>query len=109
AMATAPNRRQVVKRLFGLGAVAAAVAGQQDTQAARRGYSGPPISPVSCQPQCEGNLCGSNGCGGACACRFGCFCLAGAATGFPNASATCVVSWVLPQGNVCATNSDCDW
>ena len=102
-VATATNRRQIVKRLFALGAVVAGVAVQHDGEAARRGYSGPPIPPVGCQPQCVGNSCGSNGCGGTCACRFGCFCLAGAATGFPNASATCVVEWVLPQGNLCKT------
>jgi hypothetical protein len=106
-VATATNRRQIVKRLFALGAVVAGVAVQHDGESARRGYSGPPIPPVGCQPQCVGNSCGSNGCGGTCACRFGCFCLAGAATGFPNASATCVVEWVLPQGNLCKSSGDC--
>lgn len=107
AVASAPNRRQLLKSLVGLGALAAPMALMQDGQAARRGYSGPKLPPFGCQSQCNGNSCGSNGCGGTCACRFGCFCLAAAATGFPNASATCVVEWVLPEGNLCATNGDC--
>jgi hypothetical protein len=111
SLAVAPNRRQVVKRLLGLGAVAAAVAAQEDSQAARRGYSGPPIPPLGCQPQCVGNSCGSNGCGGRCSCRFGCFCLADEARGmgFPNASAVCVADFIAPDGHVCTQDSDCDW
>lgn len=109
AVAAAPNRRQLLKSLVGFGALAASVAVTQDGRAARRGHSGPKFPPIGCQPQCNGNSCGSNGCGGTCACRFGCFCLAGSAVDFPTASATCVVQWDLPQGNLCASTSDCSW
>lgn len=107
AIAAARSRRQLLKSLIGFGAVAASVAAVQESEAARRGYGGPPKTVIGCQPQCDGNFCGPNGCGGTCACRFGCFCLAGAANEYPNASATCVVEFIVPQGSSCHSTSDC--
>jgi hypothetical protein len=77
------SRRALLKSLLGLGGVAAAgtlVFG--DTEAARRGYSGPPFLPRPTEPpvsecpglECNGSCCGrldTECCGGFC-CTGGC-------------------------------------
>lgn len=107
SLASAPSRRTLLKGLFGAGVLATLAGERFEADAARRGFSGPRIPPFGCQPQCNGNTCGSNGCGGTCACRGSCFCLAQAASAFPNVSSICVAAWIVPNGNHCAVNSDC--
>ena len=68
SLAAGCSRRDALKGMLGLGgAVIAGAMVHDQADAARRGYSGPPI-PTSCTPQCDGTTCGSNGCGGTCAC-----------------------------------------
>lgn len=75
AFAARRNRRDVLKRLLGLGVAAgAAVVGTGTADAARRGFSGPK---VPCTPTCGPDSCGaSDGCGDVCtSCSDGKICL----------------------------------
>src|SRR5687768_13570331 len=75
------SRRSVVKSLLGIGAVTAtAVVAHSPVGAARRGFTGPKFP---CTPNCDGLNCGSNGCGGTCACAAGRICLPNGTCGLP--------------------------
>jgi hypothetical protein len=83
AVAERRSRREVLKGLLGLG-VAATVAsvGIDGSDAARRGFSGPPFpgkTPAGpCIPSCGEDVCEiSDGCGGTCSCQEGDFCIEG--------------------------------
>lgn len=75
SLAEGQSRRALLKSLVGFGGAAVAGASLADrADAARRGFSGPAL-PTPCVPQCDGTSCGSDGCGGTCACPHGTFCL----------------------------------
>ena len=78
SLASGTNRREMLKGLlgFGIGSMALATL-DTDTDAARRGYAGPPIQPLPsapCLPVCNAGFCGNDGCGGTCACAAGWIC-----------------------------------
>jgi hypothetical protein len=68
------SRRDVLKGIFGLAAAASvSTVAVDDADAARRGFSGPPVPgktpPAPCVPDCSEGICElSDGCGGTCVC-----------------------------------------
>ncbi len=77
ALAARRSRRQLLRVLMSLGAVASGAAQTRDTHAARRSYSGPSRPPTAatpppCHPTCLPGSCGGpDMCGGTCACSDG--------------------------------------
>lgn len=69
------TRRDVLKGIVGLAAAASVGAVVVDgAEAARRGFSGPPVPgktpPAPCIPDCSEDICElSDGCGGTCVCQ----------------------------------------
>lgn len=72
------SRKTLLKGLLGVGFTvsAASLLSPGDTEAARRGFSGPRFpTPPPCVPVCiEGSCGGSDGCGGTRACADGTYC-----------------------------------
>lgn len=70
SMAGRRNRREVLKGILGLTVVGGtAVVAADGAEAARRGFSGPPLPGNPCVPDCGEERCGvSNKCGGICTC-----------------------------------------
>jgi hypothetical protein len=73
-VATRQNRRALIRRGLGVGALLSGAVSAKDAGAARRGFSGPTI-PTLCVPSCDGSMCGDDGCGGTCSCNESCPCL----------------------------------
>ena len=96
-LATGRSRRQVMRALIGLGAVAGGAALTHGAEAARRGYPGPgkphgPSVPGPCTPFCSPGTCGMpNGCGGTCGCS--------------NAEDSCIFQSCAPA---CDGNPECE-
>jgi hypothetical protein len=112
SLAVGASRRSVVRTLIGALAVIGGGAAVRETEAARRGFSGPavptlPIDPFPCRPSCNGQTCGSDGCGGTCTCPGGGNCICLTTSGIPNAGAVCAVDEHLYPDAGCKSSEDC--
>ena len=104
SLAAGVSRRQSLRGLLGFTGALGGIALTHEADAARRGFSGPPLL---CSPRCDGTTCADDGCGRPCRCEDvspHCLCLADHLDG---ASAVCFTTAGLDPTERCPDDAYC--